>query len=209
MATLRFDGKRVSAQWYAVLTAARHDGVDFRLNSGRRTLAEQAYLYNHQPPLAAFPNPRAPHIRTGRIDHAIDVQSSDGGAQRLAHWMRRHGLPANFTVRGEPWHIESTAKALRGFTKRDDPLRVLSRRHRKAAERLLFHRRVMRLEEKTGKGPRYKAHQRHAQSWKATVEAYMRDLRRDADRKGGWAKGNRGEKYQVLKRVLEDRNGRI
>lgn len=212
MATLRFDGKSVSAEWYAVLSAARADGVGFHLNSGRRTLEEQAYLYQlylRGGNLAARPLPNAPHIRVGRVDHAIDVESTDGGANRLASWMRKHGLAANFTVAREPWHIESISSALKGFTKKSDPLRALTKKERKMADRTLFHRREMGREAATGKGPKYKAHQKHAEDWKRRVEAQMRALRADADNKGGWGKDNRGDRYQALKLVVEDRDGRL
>ena len=116
---MRFDGKRVSREWHTVLTAARGDGVRFTLNSGRRTLAEQALLYatflRVGRPLAAKPSRTAPHIRVGRLDHAVDINASDGGAQRFAGWMQDHGLRAAFTVPGEPWHIESTADDLKDF----------------------------------------------------------------------------------------------
>lgn len=113
---MTFDGKLVSRPWYVVLTAARRAGVSFRLNSGRRTMAHQGrlraaylrYVKYGRPwaPLAAVPSCSAPHIRCDRPDHANDVNSLDGGAARLAAWLRRHGARAAFTVPGEPWHIE-------------------------------------------------------------------------------------------------------
>lgn len=86
-----------------------------------------------------------------------------------------------------------------------NPLRILSPDHRFAAQRLLYHRRLMDAEAKTGKGPKYRKQQQYAERWKARVQAAMRALRRDAKApgKGGWDKDNRGEKYQVLKKVLE------
>ena len=80
-------GKTVSREWAAVLTAAAHD-VAFVLDSGHRTMGEQQGLYDNYlrvgRPLAARPAANAPHIRLGRIDHAIDVNALDGGAARLA-----------------------------------------------------------------------------------------------------------------------------
>jgi hypothetical protein len=100
---------RVSAQWFTVLDAARKAGVSFFVTDGHRTMAEQQRLWDlsqHGGALAAFPSPTAPHIREGRPDHAIDVNALDGGATRLAKWLRRNGAGATFPVPGEPWHIE-------------------------------------------------------------------------------------------------------
>jgi hypothetical protein len=101
---------RVSTEWFAVLQAARRDGVGFSVTDGHRTLAEQRDRYavyqRFGRPLAARPSPTAPHIRTGRPDHAIDVNALDGGAGRLAAWLRRNGAGATFPVPGEPWHVE-------------------------------------------------------------------------------------------------------
>ena len=99
----------VSSQWFTVLDAARKAGVSFLLNDGHRTMAQQQVLFEqskHGGPLAAFPSATAPHIRTGRPDHALDVNARDGGAGRLAAWLRRRGARATFPVPGEAWHIE-------------------------------------------------------------------------------------------------------
>lgn len=111
-----FDGHSVSQEWYAVLAAMRRDGVGFHVNSGRRTMAEQWYLYRlylaGRGNLAAYPTPWAPHIRVGRIDHAIDFN----GAASVMGWCHRHGLrSAKLTVPGESWHVEVNASELRTF----------------------------------------------------------------------------------------------
>jgi hypothetical protein len=118
---------RVSAEWHAVLTAARRDGVAFVVTDGHRTLAEQADRFavfqRDGHPVAARPSPMAPHIRTGRPDHAIDVNALDGGAGRLAAWLRRHGAGATFPVPGEAWHIEVPRTDLERLARRvSDPL---------------------------------------------------------------------------------------
>lgn len=111
-----FDGKKVSGRWFTLLHAARDHGVRFRLNSGRRSIAEQWRLWwasKRGGPLAAYPSPTAPHIRVGRPDHALDVQQDDdgtsaaGGRERLQEWLRRRGLQTSLTVAGENWHIEA------------------------------------------------------------------------------------------------------
>lgn len=128
----QFDGSRVSRAWWEVLTAARRDGVDFRVNSGKRTLAEQTALFRQNMirpgvpkpgrPLTAFPSPFAPHIRTGRIDHAIDVRDENlfalgGGAERLMAWGKANGVAIARTVRTEAWHLEAPADQLRAFAR--------------------------------------------------------------------------------------------
>jgi hypothetical protein len=120
-------GKAVSREWASVLTAAGQE-VAFQLDSGHRTMAEQQQLYSHflrfGHPLAAVPSANAPHIRLGRLDHAVDVNALDGGAARLAAWLRGKGAHPAFTVAGEPWHIEVPAKELRELAGGlSDPLR--------------------------------------------------------------------------------------
>ncbi|MDO8187204.1 peptidoglycan-binding protein [Conexibacter sp. JD483] len=122
--TPSFDGHHVSDDWFKVLTAARRAGVSFRLNSGRRTLAEQQRLYDLYRAgvgnLAAVPSPTAPHIRVGRQDHALDVDVAfGGGVAVLRSWLRGHGLATSLTVAGEPWHVEAdSAGELRAAAKR-------------------------------------------------------------------------------------------
>jgi hypothetical protein len=118
---------RVSEQWHAVLAAARRHGVAFQLTDGHRTMAEQQERFRvfqrDGSPRAAVPSPTAPHIRTGRQDHAIDVNALDGGAGRLAAWLRRNGAAACFPVAGEPWHIEVPSADLARLAARvADPL---------------------------------------------------------------------------------------
>lgn len=102
------DGERVSAQWYTVLTDMRKD-VTFVVNEGKRTMARQQYFWNcyrtgscNGGNAAARPSPIAPHIRVGRIDHAIDF-SNDAD---VFNWLARKGLRPARTVAGESWHIE-------------------------------------------------------------------------------------------------------
>jgi hypothetical protein len=132
---LLFDGEQVSYEWWVFLTCARHDGVVFHLNEGHRTIARQTYfrwLYEHVPgsALAAKPSATAPHIRTGRIDHAVDVDNLQG----LIDYGRRHGVTISRTVRWadgtvrEIWHGEAPAGQLRTF----------ARRHSDAASPLSF-----------------------------------------------------------------------
>ena len=119
----QFQGKRVSRTWKRVLSQARRDGIDFRLNSGRRTLAEQwAFWRNYQRngwPVAAYPLPTAPHIRVGLPNHAIDVDTFVGdGEQALQRYLQRHGVSVTNPVRGEPWHMDAGLVGLVKFAHR-------------------------------------------------------------------------------------------
>ena len=97
---------RVSDEWHVVLTRARRDGVAFTVTDGHRTFAEQQQRFDVflrvGRPRAARPSPSAPHIRTGRPDHALDVDSLDGGAGRLAAWLRRQGAARTSRCRASP-----------------------------------------------------------------------------------------------------------
>lgn len=123
-----FQGRRVSSQWLTVLAAAQRAGVNFRLNSGQRTFAQQQRLYDlyrsGRGNLAAVPSHNAPHIRTGRPDHAIDVDMFAGdGVKGLARWLRRQGASVAWTVPGEGWHIEIPRGDLERLARKlDDPL---------------------------------------------------------------------------------------
>lgn len=110
-------GKRVSAAWKVVLDEAADDGVRFQLNSGQRTMAEQTALFeqNMYPdgsgprpgrPLTARPNANAPHIKAGRQNHALDVDSVGNGENELQAWLRRQGIDAVNNVPNEDWHID-------------------------------------------------------------------------------------------------------
>lgn len=115
------DGEQVSLEWYAVLRDMRADGVRFNVNEGHRTMARQAYFYalyrSGRGPIAAVPSPYAPHIRTGRIDHAIDFSNDPA----VFAWLQKNGLDPHRTVRWpngtvrEPWHIEVTAARLKAY----------------------------------------------------------------------------------------------
>ena len=118
---------RVSAQWHAVLSAAKADGVRFLVTDGHRTMGEQQQRWDTYQrfghPVAARPSATAPHIRSGRPDHAIDVNALDGGAGRLAAWLRTHRAGATFPVPHEPWHIEVPRDDLERLAARfSDPL---------------------------------------------------------------------------------------
>ena len=133
---------RVSRRWRTVLREADHAKVAFHVTSGHRTMGEQQALYNQNMsggrprpgrPLTAVPNRNAPHIRLGRADHAVDVDALDGGARRLAAWLRKQGAHPTFPVPGEAWHIELPAHELKALADRFAKRQRL--RKRRALER--------------------------------------------------------------------------
>lgn len=100
--------ERVSRQWFVLLHDIRHrDRVPFHVNEGHRTMARQAELYRlyleGRGALAAVPSDDAPHIRTGRPDHAVDFNNAAGVRRAAA----RRGVTLSFTVPGESWHLEA------------------------------------------------------------------------------------------------------
>lgn len=119
-------GVRVSRRWRVVLLAARESGVRFKVNSGHRTMLEQALMFRQNMrlvggrwvakpgrPLTAFPTPNAPHIFTGRAAHALDVDEFYGdGVKGLAHWLRVRKAHVAFPVKGENWHMVVTGRDL-------------------------------------------------------------------------------------------------
>lgn len=120
MVTYRLlDGRRVNPDWYVFLTKARHDGVSFHLNQGKRTIAEQWRFWRIYKrdgwPLAAYPSPWAPHVRDDtQHPHAIDADN----LQALIDYGARHGVTIRRTVAGEGWHGETTGAELRAFARR-------------------------------------------------------------------------------------------
>lgn len=101
-------GKRVSVSHAAMLKAYEVAEGPLYINQGRRTLAEQTKFWLHYKrygsPLAAYPSPNAPHIKSNREHHALDINANV--VQRVATFYRSHGVPVAFNVPGEPWHMD-------------------------------------------------------------------------------------------------------
>lgn len=192
------DSELVSAEWHSFLSAARKALVDFRVNEGHRTMARQWWFYRcmqtrrcNNGNLAAFPSPRAPHIRTGRIDHAIDVNGSDA----LIAYGRRVGVTLTRTVRGESWHLEASAAELRAFHgKSADPLTA---RERRLVDELA---RIRRQHGKTWN----RAEKARAEEIKAWIRSQRRRIKDEAGRTG-WDKANRRARSKALAAAHEGR----
>jgi hypothetical protein len=117
------DGEEVSGAWIGLLRDLRHvDHVDFNVNEGHRTLARQAELVREKglwtpsnPTGAAAPSANAPHIRTGRADHAIDFDNAVG----VIAAARKRGVTLRQTVMPhEPWHVEANLVDLHRYNAR-------------------------------------------------------------------------------------------
>lgn len=198
------DGEIVSYEWSLPLFDMRRDGVPFRVNEGKRTMARQWYFWNlyksGRGNLAAYPSPNAPHIREGRKDHAVDFWN-DGA---VFSWLTAHGLHPVRTVRGESWHIECPVWALLAYAekhRRPDPLRVLKGKDRRVADRLLYHRREMAREKRSGEGPRFRRQLKWARYWKGRVQRRLKNLA---------SRGHKGSAtYNTLEKVLKATDGRL
>jgi GH24 family phage-related lysozyme (muramidase) len=141
----RFDGERVSRPWERLLRDLRARGTRFHLNEGKRTFARQRELVRQKgvwtpsnPTGAAVPSHRAPHIRTGRFDHACDFDNAAAVETAAA----ARGVTLRATVPGEPWHLEADRDRLLSYYKRRRREIAAGKRRRalarakKAAEKL-------------------------------------------------------------------------
>jgi hypothetical protein len=217
---LSADGEFVSREWALVIHDARADGVYCPVTEGRRTLIRQQYFWNCGPNgccccnncnLAARPSIFAPHIRVGRIDHAVDF----GNDEDIFDWLQRNGLHPVRTVGGESWHIEVSAANLRAYWRKHNTaaktarlLKPLPKHVEVAAKWLLHHRKVvieqsqiMNKQAKTGKGPKYKRAQKVRTNsikwrdwWRKRVEGQLRRSRK-------------ANTKHILRLVLKDRDG--
>lgn len=191
-----FDNELVSVEWATVLHDMRADGVYFHINEGHRTIARQTYFWNcylskrcNNGNLAARPTPWAPHIRTGRIDHAIDF---DNAAAVIA-WLNAHGIPASLTVPGESWHVEvRSANDLRDYHRKHthDIYDTLPKHVEVAVRRLFMHRNMAIDEAKTGKGPKYRKAVKWRGHWRRVIQAMLARARKERTRR-------------ILRQVLE------
>lgn len=105
------DTRLSNAHYVLCAEAIRRDIIEPEdLNEGRRTMAEQQHFFDNQPPLAAKPSKNAPHIWEDRADHALDVNSRNGAARRLAAFYESQGVDVVFNVPGEDWHFQPTSE---------------------------------------------------------------------------------------------------
>lgn len=150
-----FDNELVSRAWAVVLRDMRAAGVSFSVSEGHRTLERQQFFWNcmqccccNDCHLAARPSPFAPHIRTGRADHAIDF---GGDLDGVMHWLDQHGLlptrPAGAgTSNWEPWHVEVSLTRLLIYARKHgaDKLETLPKHVEHAARVLIARRKTLK-----------------------------------------------------------------
>jgi hypothetical protein len=128
------DGEEVSGAWIGLLRDLRNvDGIRFNVNEGHRTFARQRELIAQKGPWspsnptgAAAATDNAPHIWTGRADHAIDFENVAGvitAARKRGVTLRQTVLPY------EPWHVVPDLGELRAYNaRRARVIRALRRR---------------------------------------------------------------------------------
>lgn len=104
---------RLSPAQYIICQEAIRRGIiePEDLNEGHRTMAEQWHFWNNQPPLAAYPQPGAPHIKWNLAHHAIDANSFNGASQRLQAFYQSLGIPVSHNVPSEAWHMDVLSAA--------------------------------------------------------------------------------------------------
>ena len=183
------DGEKVSREWLPVLLDMREDGVAFRVNEGHRTWARQEELVRQKGVYsasnrtgAARLSASAPHIRTGRIDHAIDFSNDPA----VFAWLKAHGLDPARTVPGESWHIEVSAAKLRAYKPARDKLDGYT-----ASEK-----RWIREYDRLARSGKDAARRRVL---RRVMSEQRKRIWRAAQAPGGWQKANRAARYASLK----------
>lgn len=144
-------------------------------------------------------NAATPGTSNHGLGRAVDLVTR---AQRAA--ADRWGAPfgwskATSDAAWEWWHLRGVKEM--GPTRKPDPLRALKGADRRAADRLLYHRREMAREKRSGQGPRFARQLRWARYWKRRVERRMENLA---------SRGHRGSAtHATLARVLKATDGRM
>jgi hypothetical protein len=178
-----------AAAWNAMNEATGGDLRPLGPNSSYRLYAMQVYYYNlmlsGKGNLAAFP---------GTSNHGWG-KAVDLAAQFMRSIIDRVGRAfgwAKVEAPSEWWHVNYVG----GFTPRPDPLKPLGKK-REAAARLLLHRRRERIRQnKTGRGAKWRWYD------KAIDRSYAKVL-------SLWKRCDDPRQKKILRRVLDDRNGRI
>ena len=157
-------------------------------NSSYRSYAGQQYFWNlytsGRGNLAARP---------GTSNHGLG-RAVDLGAPWMRSWIDQHGGRYGWRkveAASEWWHVNYVG----GYKPPPNPLRHLGPKQRAHANRLQYHRREANREAQTGKGPRYKKQVKHRNQWRRRVEQDQKNAH--------------GRQARVLKRVLNDKDGRL
>jgi hypothetical protein len=157
-------------------------------NSGYRSYAMQVYYWNlyqsGRGNLAARP---------GTSNHGWG-RAVDLAAPWMRTWIDRNGARYGWKKTeafSEWWHVNYVG----GFRPPPNPLRHLGRKQRKAANKLLYHRREANREALSGRGSRYRRHRK----WRDHYRGVVAGMRNRA----------KGRERAILTRVLKDRDGRL
>lgn len=188
------DTRLTYPQYILCTEAIRKDIIDPEdLNENKRTMPEQWHFYRNQPPLAAFPSPRAPHIKSGFVNQAMDGNSHNGAIRRLAAFYESYGVDVSFNVPGEDWHMDVlSSKQVRAAAKRilrERDRAVLHKGEKEKAVKFLKHQLHFIVDPQTKK-PYFKpGASRPEDGWaelfgddlEAAVKAFQRDKKLKAD----------------------------
>lgn len=118
------DNELVSEQIFVLLYDIHESRpTGWNVNEGKRTWARQEELVREKgvwspsnPTGAAAPSHNAPHIWTGRPDHALDLD----GVTVVMQEARRRGVTLTQTILpNEPWHVVPDAEELAYFYKKN------------------------------------------------------------------------------------------
>ncbi len=107
---VQHDRKNVRRAYARLLHMAGAAGINVRLNSGHRSIAEQWRLYRlykqGKGPVAAFPGKSTHNKKDYRQGLDIDMYAQDG-IKPFIRWCRGHNIYFDYTVPGEGWHINA------------------------------------------------------------------------------------------------------
>ena len=197
--------------WNAMRKAALASGIQpwefvpAGPNSSARSRPAQSFFWRNQPPPAA-----PPFTSNHGWGIAVDVAT-----RRAAAWILAHGSKFGWSWDegrrvGEWWHFRYVGVSrarLMAIRSAVNPLKGLSTRERIHASRLLWHRRRYRIEARTGKGPRFHKHKRHARAHRHWVEARIAKLVHKLEKSGD--RFHRRRRVKTLRRVVVATSGRL
>lgn len=144
-------------------------------------------------------NAAVPGTSNHGLARAVDLMTR---AQRAAsdRWGAQFGwLKAWSDAAWEWWHLRGVKEM--GPTRLPDPLRALKGKDLRAAQRLLYHRREMASERRSGAGPRFRKQLKWSRFWKRKVGERMNNL---------YTRGHGDSPtYRTLNKVMHATDGRL
>lgn len=167
--------------------------IDGSIGRCYRSFARQVIARNFWCSLGKCGNAAVPGTSNHGLGISVDLMTfaQRSAIDRIGHafgWAKEWSDAAH-----EWWHLKWQAGH---FVPRPDPLRKLGKIRRANSERLLYHRRERRREAQSGKGTRWRRHDRWVHFWYKRVERL-------------WRRCSDTTQKAVLRRVLDDRDGRL